>query len=134
MTSSLLSFPGQFSVFQMISLMLWFELFQFLRGFSIRPVFCLFTSFFEMHNIKRTQSRIICAILNGNQCTTIVPCYNPIIANDESDVTIFKDGLASLVRLIPKHNVLIIGRDMNAQIGKDENNKFRRHDTQNRKG
>ena len=39
---------------------------------------------------------------------------------DESDLTTLYNRLSLLVRLIPKQNVLI-GRDMNAQIGKDEN-------------
>ena len=34
----------------------------------------------------------------------------------------------------PKHNVLIIGGDMNAQIGKSENNRFSLHNTSNRNG
>ncbi len=32
--------------------------------------------------------------------------------------------LSSLVRSIPKHNLLVIGGDMNAQIGKNRNNKY----------
>ena len=39
-----------------------------------------------------------------------------------------------LVRSIPKHNFLIIGRDMNVQIGKNENNKFCLHNSSNRNG
>ena len=37
-------------------------------------------------------------------------------ASDEMDLITFSNELYSLVRCIPKHNVLIIGRDMNAQI------------------
>ena len=40
--------------------------------------------------------------------------------------------LSSLVQNIPKHNILIIGGDMNAQISKDENNKFSLHKLPNR--
>ena len=35
---------------------------------------------------------------------------------------------------IPKHNVLINGGDMNAQIGKNGNNKYSLHNTSNRNG
>ena len=35
---------------------------------------------------------------------------------------------------IPKHNVLVIGGDMNAQIGKNGNNKYSLHNTSNRNG
>ena len=37
-----------------------------------------------------------------------------------------------LVRSFSKHNVLIIGGDMNAQIGKNVNNKFSLHNPSNR--
>ena len=39
-------------------------------------------------------------------------------------ITIFTNGLSSLIRHTPKYNVVIIGGDMNAQIGKDKNNEF----------
>ena len=35
---------------------------------------------------------------------------------------------------IPKHNMLVIGGDMNAQIGKNGNNKYSLHNTSNRNG
>ena len=35
---------------------------------------------------------------------------------------------------IPKHNVLVIGGDMNAQIGKNVNHKFSLHNSSNRNG
>ena len=46
----------------------------------------------------------------------------------------FYDELSSLVRSIPKHNVLVIGGDMNAQIGENGNNKYSLHNTSNRNG
>ena len=38
------------------------------------------------------------------------------------------------MRTIPKHNMLVIGGDMNAQIGKNGNNKYSLHNTSNRNG
>ena len=38
---------------------------------------------------------------------------------DYTDLSDFYNKLSSLVCSIPKHNVLIISRDMNAQIGKN---------------
>ena len=38
------------------------------------------------------------------------------------------------MRSIPKHNLLVIGGDMNAQIGKNRNNKYSLHNTSNRNG
>ena len=42
--------------------------------------------------------------------------------------------LSSLARSIPKHNVLIIGGYMNAQIGKNGRNRHSFHNTSNRNG
>ena len=47
--------------------------------------------------------------------------------SDETDSTTFYDGLCTLVQPIPKYNVLIISVDVNAQIGKEKNNKLRLH-------
>ena len=38
------------------------------------------------------------------------------------------------MRSIPKHNMLVIGGDLNAQIGKNGNNKYSLHNTANRYG
>ena len=43
----------------------------------------------------------------------------------------FYNELSSLVRSIPKHNVLVIGGDMNVQIGKNVNHKFSLHNSSN---
>ena len=50
------------------------------------------------------------------------------------DLITFYSKLSSLVHCIPKHSILIISRDINAQIGKDENNKFFLHNLSNRNG
>ena len=46
----------------------------------------------------------------------------------------FYNKLSSLVRSILKLNILIIGEDMNAQIGKSIDNKFSLHNLSNRNG
>ena len=51
-----------------------------------------------------------------------------------TELVTFYDELSSLVRSIPKHNMLVIGGDMNAQIGKNGNNKYSLHNTSNRNG
>ena len=68
------------------------------------------------------------ATFNGNPRATII-CNSPTNVNDETELVAF-----SLVRSIPKHNVLVIGGDMNAEIGKNGNNKYSRHATSNRNG
>ena len=61
------------------------------------------------------------ATFNGNPSTAIIFCYSPTNASDETD-------------LITKHNVLIIGEGINAQIGKNENKKFSLHNSPKRYG
>ena len=74
----------------------------------------------SLNSIEKIKSKMIVATFNGNPRTTII-CYIP---SDETDLDAFYNELSSLVRSIPKHNALIIDGDMNAQIGKNVNNKF----------
>ena len=60
----------------------------------------------------------MCASFNGNLYTTIVSCNSPSCASEELDITSFYNELSSLAWYITKHNVLIIGGSMNAEIGK----------------
>ena len=71
---------------------------------------------------------------NGNPRATIISCYSPTNVCEETELVAFYDELSSLVLSIPKHNVLVIGRDMNAQIGKNGNNRYSLHNTLNRNG
>ena len=61
------------------------------------------------------------ATFNGNPRPTIIFWYSPTNVREETELIAFYDELSSLVRSIPKHNVLVIGGDMNAQIWKKEN-------------
>ena len=60
--------------------------------------------------------------------------YRPTNVSEETELVTFYEELSSLVRSIPKHNLLVIGGDMNAQIGKNRNNKYSLHNTSNRNG
>ena len=73
------------------------------------------------------------ATFNGNPRATIISYYSPTNVSEETEFIAFYDELSSLVHSIPKH-VLVIGGDMNAQIGKNGNNKYSRHNTSNRDG
>ena len=74
----------------------------------------------------------MCFLFNGNPGTTIISWYNLTNASDETKIITFYSELSFLVRYIPKHNVLIISEDLNAQIGKDENDEFLWHNSSNR--
>ena len=65
---------------------------------------------------------------------TIISCYSPTDVREETEVIAFYDVLSSLIRSIPKHNVLVIGGDMNAQIGKNGNHKYSLHNSSNSNG
>ena len=77
-----------------------------------------------LNSIERIQPRMMAATFNGNPKATIISCYSPTNVSEETELVTFYEELSSLVRSIPKHNLLVIGGDMNAQIGKNRNNKY----------
>ena len=81
----------------------------------------------SLNSIEKIQPRIMVATFNGNPGTTIISSYSPTNTSDETDLDTFYNELSTLVRSVLKYNVLIIGGDMNAQIGKNVNNKFSLH-------
>ena len=60
------------------------------------------------------------ATFNGNPKATIISFYSPTNVSEETELVTFYEELSSLVRSIPKHNLLVIGGDMNAQIRKKQ--------------
>ena len=92
------------------------------------------TAMKSLNSIEKIQPRVIIATFNGNPATTIISCYSPTNMADEEDVSIFYQELSSLVRQIPKHNIIIIGGDMNSQIGRCKDHRYAFHSTSNRNG
>ena len=88
----------------------------------------------SLNIIEKIQPKMMVAIFNGNTSATIISCYNPTNVSEETELIAFYDELSSLVRSIPKHNVLVIGGDMNVQIGKKVHHKFSLHNSSNRNG
>ena len=86
----------------------------------------------SLNSIEKIQLRMMVATFNGNSSATNISCNSPTNVSQETDLITFYNELSSLVRSIPKHNVLIIHGDMYAQIGKNVNHKFRRHNSSNR--
>ena len=87
-----------------------------------------------LNSVEKIQPRMMAATFNGNPKATIFSRYSPTNVSEETELVTFDDELSSLVRSIPKHNMLVIGEDMNAQIGKNGNNKYSLHNTSNRNG
>ena len=77
-----------------------------------------------LNSIERIQPRMMAATFNGNPKATIISCYSPTNVREETELFTFYEELSSLVRSIPKHNLLVIGGDMNAQIGKKQKQKI----------
>ena len=63
------------------------------------------------------------ATFNGNPRATIISCYSPTNVCEETELVTFYDEVSSSVRSIPKHNVLVIGGDMNTQFRKNESSR-----------
>ena len=87
-----------------------------------------------LNSIERIQPRMMAAAFNSNPRATNILCYSPTNVSEETKLVAFYDELSSLVRSIPKHNVLVISGDMNAQIWKHGNNEYSLHNTSNRNG
>ena len=85
-------------------------------------------------SIERIQPRMMAATFNDNLKAAIISYYSPTNVSEETELVTFYEELSSLVRSIPKHSLLDIGRDMNAQIGKNRKNKYSLHNTSNRNG
>ena len=88
----------------------------------------------SLNSIEKIQPRTMVATFKGNANSTIIACYSLTNVSEETDLITFYKELSTLVRTIPKHNVLVIGRDMNAQIGKDVNHKFSIHKSSDTNG
>ena len=87
-----------------------------------------------LNSIERIQPRMMTATFNGKPRATIISCYSPTDVSKETKQVTFYNELSSLVHSIPKHNMLVIGGDTNAQIGKPETTNFSLHNTSNRNG
>ena len=74
------------------------------------------------------------AMFNVNLNTTIISCYIPTNISKELEVEQFYLKCESLTRQLPKYNMLVIGGDFNAQLGKLNNSKFSYHTNYNRNG
>ena len=88
----------------------------------------------SLNSIGKIQPTMMVATFNGNPSTTIISCNSPTNVREETELIAFYDELSSLVRSIPKHNVLVIGGDINAYINKNRNHKFSLHNSSNRNG
>ena len=73
------------------------------------------------------------ANLQGNPRTTVISCYSPTNVSDENETANLYTELSALIRIIKRHNILIIGGDFNAHLGQEDGLKYVFHNT-NRNG
>ena len=88
----------------------------------------------SLTSTEKIQPRIMVGTLNSDPSTTIISSYSCTNASEEKDLIAFYNELSSLIRFIPKHNVLVIGEDMNALISKNVNHKLSLHNSSKRNG
>ena len=88
----------------------------------------------SLNSIEKIHPRMMVATFNGNPSATIISCSSPTNVSEETELIAFYDELFSLIHSIPKHNVLVIGGHMNAQIGKNGNHKYSLQNSSNRNG
>ena len=88
----------------------------------------------SLNGVEKIRPRMMVATFNGNPSATSISWYSPTNVNEETYLVAFYNELSSLVRNIPKPNVLVIGGEMNAQIGKNVNHKFILHNSSSRNG
>ena len=96
-------------------------------GMLIRP-----RTLKSLNSIEKIQTSMMVATFNGNPGATIISCYSPTNASEETNLIAFYNELSSLVCRIPKYNVLVIGVDMNTPSGKKVNHEFSLHNSSNR--
>ena len=75
-------------------------------------------------SVEMVSPIIMIVNFQGNPQTLVISCYSPTSISDEQETMIFYTKLKCLTRQIPKHNVLIIGEDLDAHLGKDSGYKY----------
>ena len=81
--------------------------------------------------IKKYNERIIIAHFNGNPGTTIIVHYSPTEGSETSEEHYI--NLGNAIKLVPKHNILLVIGDFNAHIGV-EDAKYTYHNNTNTNG
>ena len=87
-----------------------------------------------LNSVETINPRILVATFNGNPAATVISCYSPTNVSNVVEREEFYAELAELTKTIPKHNVLLVGGDMNGRIGKSDVKGWVYNETTNENG
>ena len=73
----------------------------------------------SLENVETINSRIMIATFSGNPKSTIISTYSPTNNSNIEVIEEYYTELTTLLRRVPKHNMLLLCGDMNAQVGTD---------------
>ena len=86
-----------------------------------------------LESIETISERTMIATFNRNPKCTVTSTYNPTNVTIEDTIQEYYSALTTLIHPVPKHNVLFLCGDMNAQVG-PISGKHHYHQTNNRNG
>ena len=91
-----------------------------LNNTTIRGVGMLLSpkAYKSLNSVETISPRIMIASFNGNPAVTIISCFSPTNVSDEEDKDEFYTEPTTITRPIPKHNILLVGGEMNTRIEK----------------
>ena len=93
-----------------------------------------FPAYGSLLNVKSVSPRSLVATVNGNPKTTIISRYNSTNCSDKIEAVDFYSILQDFIRQLPKHIVIIVAGNMNAQVGSEDVFGISFHDKTNRYG
>ena len=68
-------------------------------------------------SIETISERTMIETFNGNPKCTVISTYSPTNVTSEDTIQEYYSELTTLIHQVPKHNVLFLCGDMNAQVG-----------------
>ena len=78
------------------------------------------TAYRSLNSVETNSPRIMIASFNRNLAVTMTSCCSPTNVSHEDDKDQFYFDLTTALRSITKHNITLVGGDMNARLGKKD--------------
>ena len=71
-------------------------------------------------SIEKISPRILMTRFKGNPEVSVVSCYSPTNCSPDSEAENFYNLLSDVCKQIPKHDIMVVCGDMNAQLGGED--------------